>query len=143
MSRDDCGQCDWFGGAKVPLCEAVGVGGSVLVSGCRGSAATVAGVLTAFVVRPAALLRTARPRSAIVPADHHALRRRSRRRTHCFNSSVARLTCTLRRRERKWRYTTLRATPRAYGTMGRGGSSSGDSALRRWMTRVADRLWRT
>jgi hypothetical protein len=115
----------------------------VLDSEWRGSAGMGIGVLAVVVLRPAALLRTARPRSAIVPADHHALRRRSSRRTHCFSSSVARLTWTLRRRDRKWRYTTLRATPSAYGTMGSGGRSSGDSALRRWITRVADRLWRT
>jgi hypothetical protein len=99
--------------------------------------------LTAFVLCPAALLRTARPMSAIVPADHHAFRSRSSRRTHCFSSSEARLMCTFSRRERKCLYTTLSATDRAYGTSGSGGNCSGDSAVRRWMTRVAERLWRT
>jgi hypothetical protein len=113
FSMDGWGHCGRTDGGIDSWCDVVGVGGSVFASFERGSAGAGAGVLTALVARPAALLSTARPRSAIVPADHHALRRRSRRRTHCFSSSVARLTWTFSRRERKWRYTTLSATPSA------------------------------
>lgn len=58
------------------LCVGLGVGGSVLGSGIG------AGVFIAFVPRPAALFNTALPRSAIVPADHHLLRRPSSSVTH-------------------------------------------------------------
>jgi hypothetical protein len=68
--------------------DSVGVGGSVLDSGALVSTVGMcsvagAGVFTAVRPLPAALLRTARPRSAMVPAAHHELRSRSSSRTHC------------------------------------------------------------